>query len=199
MDSAPDFLYCLNALREAEQLPALTQSEVTPAISHGSEAMLAVAFPDNPLAYKHRFLQTYIALRGKHACLFEGLSEMLDFLNAHNIIWGIVTNKHREHTLPLLERFPVLKTAKILICGDSLSKPKPHALPLLYAAENLKVAIADCLFIGDSQVDLEAAKRANMTAAFVNYGYGERCNLPAAYTFETSTALSAFIQDHYDA
>lgn len=196
MDSAPDFIHCINTLRTEEQLPPLPQAELIPVISHGSDAMLKVAFPDNPLAYKHRFLQAYIALRGQHACLFEGLSEMLDFLNTHQIVWGIVTNKHRAHTLPLLERFTILKTAKILICGDSLSKPKPHALPLLYAAETLKVPIAECLFIGDSQVDLEAAKRANMTAAFVEYGYGEHCNLPAAYKFETSLALCNFIKDN---
>ena len=59
----------------------------------------------------------------------------------------------------------------MIISGDTLPEKKPHPLPLLYAAEQLGVATADSLMIGDSKSDVKAARAAGFKIIAVSYGY----------------------------
>ena len=53
--------------------------------------------------------------------------------------WGIVTNKLKKFTIPVLEKLNILKRTSCIICGDSTPNPKPHPAPLQLACKELNV------------------------------------------------------------
>jgi pyrophosphatase PpaX len=63
---------------------------------------------------------------------------------------------------------------------DEVTHHKPHPEPLLYAARQLGVSPADCVYVGDATVDVEAARAAGMGAVAVTWGAGEPALLSAA-------------------
>jgi phosphoglycolate phosphatase len=51
---------------------------------------------------------------------------------------------------------------------------KPDPAVIFKALEGLGAAAQDCLFVGDSPADMEAAQRAGVKSCAVTYGYGKR-------------------------
>ena len=83
----------------------------------------------------------------------------------------IVTNKPGWLTGPLLEHFALHRRAKVIVSGDTLAQRKPHPAPLLHAAAGLAAAPAECIYIGDAERDVLAAKAAGMHVYVALFGY----------------------------
>ena len=75
---------------------------------------------------------------------------------------GCVTNKPRSCTGPLLEQSGLVDFFEVVVAGDDLAEAKPAPAPLLYAADQLHVGPQDCVVIGDSRNDVDAARAAGM-------------------------------------
>ena len=82
-----------------------------------------------------------------------------------------MTNKFEKYTLALIEKMPLLQTAKIVVSGDTLAYAKPHPAPLHYACDKMKLAPINTLYIGDAKRDIDAALAAGMPCALATYGY----------------------------
>jgi phosphoglycolate phosphatase len=137
--------------------------------------MSAAAFPelggDVPQDMIREFLDTYEQELGKHSVLFDGVAELLEALEAAGGQWGIVTNKPEYLARQVLPQLGWESRCAVLIGGDTLPQRKPHPLPLLHAAESLGVDIADCIYVGDDQRDIDAARAAGMRSIVALWGY----------------------------
>jgi len=175
LDTAPDLAAALNALLREEQRPALDLALIRPCVSSGAVAVVRRGFPGvggEPFErLRRRFLELYGAAVSVHSRLFPGFEAVLATLDAQNLPWGIVTNKARWLTEPLLADLGLLARAACVLSGDSLPERKPHPRPLLVAAERIGVAPADCVFVGDALRDVQAACAAGMVPLAVRYGY----------------------------
>lgn len=175
LDTAPDMVAALNVLRSEERLESLPFEDVQPFVSAGAAALVRLGFPDATEArfatLRERFLQLYGQNVAVHTRLYDGLESALTALEAKGIPWGIVTNKPHRFTEPLLDRLALLNRAKVVVSADTLPQRKPHPAPLLYAARAMSVDPAECLYIGDAERDVLAARAANMRALVVLYGY----------------------------
>ena len=58
-----------------------------------------------------------------------------------------------------------------MVGGDTLPEKKPHASVLRHVAATLQVGVDHCAHVGDSAVDVQAARNAGMAAWAVPYGY----------------------------
>jgi 2-phosphoglycolate phosphatase len=119
------------------------------------------------------FLQAYHQHLHNGTVIFPGMKEVLNYLANHQTPWGIVTNKPVALAEELLRNFD-LPDCRCLVGGDSLAKCKPEPEPLLYACAQLGCVPEECVYIGDAQRDMEAAKRAQMCAVAALYGYRTR-------------------------
>ncbi len=175
LDTAPDLARALNALRAEQQLPALLFERIRPQVSNGASAVVRIGFPDADAArfepLRARFLELYRAQLAVDTRLFPGFDEVLSQLEAHRIPWGVVTNKPRWLTEPLLQQLGLLQRAGCVLSGDSLPVRKPDPLPLLTAARLLHVEPQRCLYLGDALRDMQAARAANMVALGASFGY----------------------------
>lgn len=176
LDTAPEFIYCLNVLLQEEGKKPLTVEDIRGTISYGAKGMVEAAFnlsEQNPLfeSLKKRFLALYHQDTGAKSQLFPGVSSLIERLSVHNMPWGIVTNKPQVFTQALIKRFPPLQKALCVVSGDTLLVQKPDPAPLLHACQTLNVLAQDCWYLGDAKTDVEASRGANMRCAIANYGY----------------------------
>ena len=114
------------------------------------------------------YYQENVAL---HTRLFDGMEQVLATIAARGQSWGIVTNKPRWLTDPLLDKIAFAHEPACIVSGDSTARAKPHPEPLLSAAEQVGVAPQSCLYIGDAVRDVEAARNAQMLVIVARYGY----------------------------
>jgi ribonucleotide monophosphatase NagD (HAD superfamily) len=68
----------------------------------------------------------------------------------------------------------------VVVTREDTWRLKPHPEPIRYAAGQLGVAIERCLMVGDTGVDVRAAKAAGARAVGVLCGFGERGDLAGA-------------------
>ena len=106
---------------------------------------------------------------------------------------GIVTTKTTKYTIPLLEDMGILKYFKTIIGRQEVINPKPHPEPIFKAMKNLDVTNSNhkIYMIGDTKLDLIAAKDANITGIGVLCGYGKREDLKQYSSIIVSNSLEA--------
>lgn len=175
-DTAPDLGHALNLQRERHGLPPLPQEIIRPYASHGTVGLFDIGFGLTPqderfAPMREEYLALYTANLCLHTTLFPGMAELLAALEARKIAWGVVTNKPTRFTEPLLELLGLTQRAASIISGDTCIHPKPHPEPLLRAAREIGVAPQSCLYVGDAERDIEAARAAGMSALIADYGY----------------------------
>jgi len=175
-DTAPDLAAALNHTRAARNLPPLPLETIRPQASHGSRGLLGLGFgitPDDPDydALRDIFLDYYEHNICVHTRLFPGMAELLAELERRGIKWGIVTNKPRRYTVPLMQALGMTTRAACLVSGDTCAEAKPHPAPLLHACELASVPPAHCLYLGDDLRDMQAANAAAMPGIIASYGY----------------------------
>jgi len=175
VDSAPDFRATLDVLRAERGEPPMSLAALRPHVSKGARAMLAASFPhmaaDERDALIPRFLAIYEQELARHGGAFEGVEPLLSAIEADGSRWGIVTNKPEYLARLLLPRLGWDTRCAVLLGGDSLPVRKPHPEPLLHAARLLGVEPAACVYVGDDERDIVAARAAAMPSVVALWGY----------------------------
>lgn len=176
LDSAPDLIAALNHVRKSETLPPLGVVEMSSYVSHGAVGLLNAGMPAADKStfesWRAGFLDHYAENLYRESSLYEGVHELIDFLNISGIPWGIVTNKSEALTLPIIEAAQLKTTISCVVCGDTLSRSKPDPAPVSLACSILNVPPENTLVVGDDSRDLAAGKAAGTQTAAVFYGYG---------------------------
>ncbi|MDP2228723.1 MAG: HAD-IA family hydrolase [Moraxellaceae bacterium] len=178
IDTAPDFAAVLNRQLQAHGRSPLPYASIRAAVSQGSRAVVALGFgdrfdlaSDEFEALRQEFLKSYLVHLADETQLFPGMNELLTGLESRAIPWGIVTNKPSLYTLPLLKALRLDSRCKVAICPDMVTHTKPHAEPMLKAAQHIGIRPERCLYVGDHLRDIEAGRNAGMTTIAVRYGY----------------------------
>jgi HAD superfamily hydrolase (TIGR01549 family) len=108
-----------------------------------------------------------------------GAAEALRALDGHYRL-GIVTTRGQRDTEAFLVQYQLTDLFEVVVTRESTPRLKPHPQPVRYAAEMLGLSPERCVMVGDTTVDMEAAKKAGARAIAVLCGFGEREELEAA-------------------
>jgi phosphoglycolate phosphatase len=176
IDTAPDFIRCLNRLRQEHKLEPLPADGIRPHVSDGARAMIRLGFglePEDP-GYRDRharFLDLYEAGICEETELFDGMDRLLGALEDAGVPWGIVTNKPVRFAEPLLAALALDGRCSALICPDHVTERKPAPEGLHLACERMGAAPDHGIYVGDHARDIEAGRNAGMVTVAVRYGY----------------------------
>ena len=109
--------------------------------------------------------------------IIDGTPTMLEKLSGRYQL-GLVTTRSQRHIAAFRAAHPeVADHLRLFIGRQDTRRIKPHPAPLRLAAEKLGVPIQRCLMVGDTPVDVKAARRAGAWSAAVLCGFGERAEL----------------------
>lgn len=186
VDTAHDLAYALNLQRVRHGLAELPLDVIRPYASHGSKGLLAIGFDlsdtdDTFASMRDEYLAIYDEVLTRKPILFDGISELLARLEANNIPWGVVTNKPRRFTQPLMQSIGLLARAACVVSGDDAARPKPYPDTLLMACKQAGVNPQQCWYVGDAERDIQAGKAAGMQTVVALYGYLSKTDQPEAW------------------
>lgn len=101
---------------------------------------------------------------------YEGMMECLAELKKEYSL-AVATNKREDFAVALLEKCGMAHFFDA-ICGSDIASALSKVQIVAKAADKLGVPYADCLVVGDSHSDAEAAAQLGMPFVGVTYGYG---------------------------
>jgi HAD superfamily hydrolase (TIGR01509 family) len=113
--------------------------------------------------------------------LEEGFRETLETL-ASRVALAVCTNRSTSMDM-VLESFDLARYFGIVMTASRVTNPKPHPEPLLKVLDYYRIEPAEALFVGDSDVDRQAAAAAGVP--FVAY----KADLPALARIDRHEAI----------
>ena len=183
VDTADDLAAPVNHMREARGLKPLPLEEYRPFASAGSRGLLHIGLgattddPDYP-ALRTEFLNRYEQEIAVHSRLFDGMPELLAWLEANGIRWGVISNKLEYLVHRLVQQLGLGHRVALAYGGDTAPRAKPWPDPLKMALQETGLTARQCVYIGDDLRDIQAAHAVDMPAVAAAYGYGNPNEIP---------------------
>jgi phosphoglycolate phosphatase len=109
----------------------------------------------------------------KRSKVYPGAVQALRSLTEAGISVCCITNKDSVFAEPLLEQAGLSGFLAFTLCADRAEDRKPSPNMLLAACSRLGIAPAEMLYVGDSSMDIAAARAAGSPVIAVSYGYGK--------------------------
>jgi phosphoglycolate phosphatase len=196
VDTSPDLTASLNHV-----LRSFGRAEVDPAtvrhlVGHGARAMIERGLAlegGSDTALVERGLPMFLAYYADHIAdasrPFHGVERALDELADAGTLLTICTNKPVQLAHQLVDALGWTRRFAAVLGGDSLPVRKPDAAHVLATIAQGGGNAASAVFVGDSIVDVGAARAAKVPVVVASFGFTDR---PVA----DLGADAAF--DHYD-
>lgn len=147
-------------------------------------------------AYKKRYEQIYL----DQTTLLKFAKDALKLANSFADV-GIVTTKTSKFSAILLKHLGVTQYINVIIGRDDVAKPKPDPEPVNLALARLGKDGAthhqNAFMIGDTPMDMLAAKAAGITGLGLLCGYGTLADLRKCtdLIFENALKAAQYIAD----
>ncbi|RGP35569.1 phosphoglycolate phosphatase [Pseudotabrizicola alkalilacus] len=178
VDSVPDIHAAVTLMLADHQASPMDMSQVRSFIGNGVPALISKvmeARDEDPADAKRHaqleatFMRHYTAAPAKLSQLFPGVRKALLKLQGAGHAMALCTNKPIIPARAMLASFELENLLPLVIGGDSLPVRKPDPAPLHAAARAM--GADPVLYIGDSEVDAEAAERAAIPLMLFTQGY----------------------------
>ena len=124
-----------------------------------------------PEAVLASFDEHYAVTTGTSALPYPGCFEALSQLKQAGLRLACTTNKESCHARRVLEVTRLDGFFDLLVGGDSLPEKKPHRSVLGHVMQALAASADRTAHVGDSSIDVQAARNAGVAAWAVPWGY----------------------------
>ena len=179
IDTASEIALAVNATLRQYQFNVVTENQVKKWIGHGTDSLMQQAWPDardvavaDTWKYiMQAFMQHYKNVVGTISKPYPTAIETLIKLKELGIKQAIVTNKEQPYTSKILAQHKMKGFFNLVISGNSLAFKKPNAAVIGHCLQVMNESKKNCLFVGDSEIDVTTAKNAGVTCWVVPYGY----------------------------
>lgn len=192
VDTAPDMVAVLAKLQQDHGIDPLPYEEARANVSNGAIGLLRLAFPEVDGCDFDGLHREYLDRYEISVCVgsrvFPDLPELLDALDAQECPWGVVTNKPKRMTDPLLAALGLSSRICCAVSGDTLPQRKPDPAPLLLGCQLAGATPDRTVYVGDAARDVEAARAAGMATIAAAYGYIVPGDDPAAWNADAIAA-----------
>jgi len=135
---------------------------------------LEAVFPERSVEERRRLIEVigrhYAGLCEAGTRLCPGMGPLVEGLAGRGVPLGVVTSKRRDHSEAILKALGVRHHFRVLIGCEDVVRMKPDPEGLHRALAVLGTAPEACLYVGDTRVDVRAARGAGGAVAGVGWG-----------------------------
>jgi phosphoglycolate phosphatase len=179
IDTAPDLCGALNWVLERVDRPLVSVEDVRHMVGEGARKLiergLAASGPtpdaDEVEGHVVHFLDHYRRNLSTASVPFPGVEATLDELADRGANIAICTNKPVDLAVQLINDLGLTHRFPVILGGDSLPVRKPDPGHVTATIEQMGASLDDTVFVGDSHVDVAAAKNAGLPVIAVSFGY----------------------------
>ncbi len=176
LDTLDDLWDAVNYTMELYGFPKRTREEVRTFVGNGVNRLIELCVPGGCENVKYaEAVETYRNYYAANSEIktkpYDGVLLLIHKLIEDGIMTAVVSNKMHEATVTLCRKyFPEITT----VCGERESegiRRKPYPDTVIKAVHDLGAEISECVYIGDSEVDIKTAENAGMDCISVLWGF----------------------------
>lgn len=196
-DTMDDLMTAMNSMLGSFGYPTRTREELTGFINKGARKFVWQSLPDGAASNPDDELVTmalrvysdfYAECYADKTHPYENITDALAELKAAGVRLGVLSNKQDRFVKDIVYKlFPGIFES---VHGHLDLPEKPDPAAALFVASELGADPAECVFIGDSDIDMRTGLNAGMVPVGVTWGYRSReCLINAGAAFTVDTAL----------
>ena len=177
MDSLQDIVNAINHTMRHFGLREYSAAELRPLLGYGVGPLMRRLMPEAPETLRQEIIAFYRPWYAAHTCdvgrPFEGMRPVMQRLKDLGLPLAILSNKPDAALQPIVRAyFADLVDLAVGELPEVPKKPRPDMLE--NAARRLNVRLPRCLYVGDSEVDIDTARNANIDCVCVSWGFRHR-------------------------
>ena len=184
LDTLGDLHASVNFALKSFSFPERTIDEVRAFIGNGVVKLMERSTPDGIDAETQKkcldvFRAHYLEHMSDTTAPFEGVISLLGDLRDKGIKIAVVSNKLHSAVEELCDSyFPDLIDKAVGVSIEAERKPSP--VNVIKTAEYFGADLSDCIYIGDSEVDVQTAHNAELKCIGVTWGFRTKEELLSA-------------------
>lgn len=183
LDTLADIANCVNQVLAHHEFPTHPQEAYKTKIGNGVVNLVKAALPADqrgePMlsACLAEYRELYAQQWNVQTRVYDGVPEMLDGLVRQRLPMAVLSNKPHDFTCDCVRHY-LGRWPFALVLGASAAFPhKPDPAAALHIARQLEVPPGKFAYLGDTDVDIQTARRAGMHSVGVLWGLRSRQEL----------------------
>jgi len=199
IDSRKDIANSVNWTLREMGLEELPHDHIYQYVGHGVRALIQGAVDeahgvdgyDKAMKIFDEYYQAHLL---DYTQLYPGLLDVLE-KNSDKAL-AVITNKPQRYTDPIMMGLNLTDYFDVILGREACIEMKPHPEPIFKVLSSVSVAPEKAMIIGDTEVDVEAGRRAGIKTCGVLFGFGKEDLIRAAkpdFLVETSEKLQEFL------
>ena len=161
----------LNATRKKFGYSPISFSVVKNTVGKGDALFIKVFFkPQETGAALEFYRKVHVKDLGRHCRVLPYGLSLLKRLKKQGKIVAMATNRPRIYTGLIVKKLGILKYFDKILCADEINSLKPRPKILNLIIKQFKVKKSQAVYLGDMDIDMEAAARAKIDAIFMAGG-----------------------------
>lgn len=183
-DTLGNITQAVNYVLDRFGMPGHPAEELKPLLGWGARALLSRAVPEGTTQEEldrvvECYLPYYAAHAGEDSPPYEGVIPLLRRLKEQGVLLAIISNKPDTAVQPVVSaHFAGLVDLAVGEKPGIRRKPNPDMLE--NAARELGVRLDRCVYVGDTEVDIETARNTGIPCIAVTWGFRSRERLVQA-------------------
>lgn len=162
-------------------LPNITSEQCKYFVGDGARKLIEralIASGDKNLTLIEQGMEIYGRVFQKyctyHVAPYEGVLDLLQELKKRGVRLAVLSNKPHAQTKDVVATYFEPGTFSFVQGQQEGIPRKPNPTALLWIAEKMEVSPEECIYIGDSDVDMHTGNGAGMVSVGVTWGFRTR-------------------------
>lgn len=181
-DTRRDIINGVRYALETLKGPDLTDEEIKDCVGTGLHALIKQVFRTEDEKLADRGAKLYREHYKKHMLdhtrLYDGAREFLEHFADRK--QAVITNKPNPFSSQILEALGVAHFFIAILAGDNGLPFKPDPAAIHHLMEGTDAKEEEVLFVGDSPVDIQAARNAGVEIVTLSHGFASETTLREA-------------------
>lgn len=173
--------YSVNKTLDKLGLTNITMEQCRQFVGDGARVLMKrtlQAVGDTKLERIESAMEVYGSVFGEnctyHVMAYEGIMDMLEELEERGIKLAVLSNKPHQQSVDVVAKILGKHRFSCVNGQREGIEKKPDPAGVFEIMKCLRVTKEECLYIGDSEVDVETARRAGLTSVGVSWGFRSR-------------------------
>lgn len=181
LDTLGDLSSSVNYALHRHGLPERSKADVRRFLGNGIRRLIEQSVPEGTteektVAVLQTFREYYLIHSLDETAPYEGIMELLHQLHEMDVATAIVSNKLDPAVKELHQHF-FSDTIRVAIGESSSIRRKPAPDMVDECIRLLGCDRQSCLYVGDSEVDLQTARNASLPCCSVSWGFRDKKQL----------------------
>ena len=166
-DSSKGVYQCINYALERLGFPKVAYSKACETIGLSLKNTFISLTHNSEREKIEQFIKIFVhhadEVMTNNTFIYKNVPKTLNYLKGLGLKIGITSTKYRYRICEILNNDNLISLFDFIVGGEDVSSHKPHPEGIFKLIEALKVDKKECVYIGDSIVDAETAKNADIS------------------------------------